>query len=136
VEGGDGIAEPAGSHDITRDEQGFTVLIRNEMFRLMRALARREYAAAAEIVDDEEWNAKHLEETFRPYFEEHASLRVDPPARSPKLTKIEKRETTWEIEQILLDPEEANDWLLACTVDLARAREAGRPLLKLRRAGT
>jgi superfamily II RNA helicase len=140
--GVEAIAEPAGSQDITRDEGAFTVLVRNEMFRLMRALSRRDYATAAEIVepsdgaDEGRWTAKRLEDAFRPYFDEHASLRVDPPARSPALTKIEKRETTWEVEQILLDPEEANDWLLVGTVDLARAREAGRPLLHLRRLGT
>ncbi len=36
--------------DITRDERGFTVLVRNAMFQLVKALARRDWQSAAAMV--------------------------------------------------------------------------------------
>ena len=41
---------------------------------------------------------------------EHGRLRTDPKARHPSFTKIRKLEDKWEIEQVLLDPAERNDW--------------------------
>jgi hypothetical protein len=37
------------------------------------------------------------------------------------------------VEQILLDPEEANDWALVFAIDLARSGAEARPVLDLRR---
>src|SRR5262249_1726585 len=39
-----------GRPDVTRDVRGFTVLVRNVVFRLVRALSCRDWTAAAEIV--------------------------------------------------------------------------------------
>ena len=37
--------------DITRDERAFTVLVRNLMFQLVKAIAKRDWASAEQIVD-------------------------------------------------------------------------------------
>jgi len=67
-----------------------------------------------------------------PYFEEHKLLRIDPVARSPQNTRfVSKDEAFWRVEQILCDPEETNDWMIACKVHLDRSREAGHPVLEL-----
>ncbi len=39
--------------------------------------------------------------------------------------------TSWRICQVLIDPEDLNDWQAEFTVDLAQAREEGKPVLKL-----
>jgi hypothetical protein len=39
--------------------------------------------------------------------------------------------TSWRICQVLIDPEELNDWQAEFSVDLAQAREEGKPALKL-----
>lgn len=131
--------EPVGSMDVTKDDKAFTVLVRNEVFRLVRALARRDFAEAARIVapapEVEAQEAARIEEALRPFFEEHGSLRVDPEARSPKHTTIERRETTWRVRQVLLDSEDDNDWFFDATIDLARSREAARPVLALEHIG-
>ena len=48
-----------------------------------------------------------IEAELAPYFAAHASLRLDPDARSPKLLTIEEGDGVWKIRQILLDPEGA-----------------------------
>jgi hypothetical protein len=106
---------------------------------VMRSLARKDWAGAAALLEagsgaDEGWSAARLEAAMAPFFAEHASLRIDPKARAPENTRIEPTEDgTWKVEQILLDPEEANDWALAFTIDLARSREEARPVLALTR---
>jgi len=124
--------------NVTRDAKAFTVLVRNEIYRLLRALAGRDYEGAAEIVAGGEtaWKPGELEKALLPFYAEHGYIRTDPEARSPKNTLITQGDTAWEVKQIVLDPEEDNDWVLEVTIDLERSREAVRPVLHLRRIGT
>jgi superfamily II RNA helicase len=139
----DKLAAPAEllEPDITRDERGFTVLLRNTLFQLVRALARRDWAAAAAIVatsgGEDEWTASRFEQAFQPYFEEHASLRTDPSARAPQNTRVTRPEGgaapgTWEITQVLCDPEGNDDWTLTSWVNLEASARAGKPVVVIR----
>src|SRR5262249_18995519 len=44
-------AKDEGPVDATRDKRAFTVLIRNEVFRVLRALAARDYSAALALTE-------------------------------------------------------------------------------------
>jgi superfamily II RNA helicase len=128
--------------DITRDERGFTVLVRNALFQCVKALARRDFPAAAAIFGgagaapstaDDGWTAARFEEALRPFFEEHTALRVDPTARSPENTRVTKAAPgAWEVVQVLCDAEGDNDWTLAATIDLASSSKEGRPVMAIR----
>jgi hypothetical protein len=129
--------------DVTRDERAFTVLVRNLMFQLVKALAKRDWASAEQIIDTpagggaNEWPPSRIEASFAPFFAEHTALRVDPAARAPANTRIEKTDRgTWKIAQVLCDAEEANDWVIEGAVDLERSRAEGRPVLRVERVGT
>jgi superfamily II RNA helicase len=127
--------------DITKDERAFTVLVRGAMFQLVRALARRDWPAAAGLVavpasGEDEWSASRFEQALRPFFEEHTAIRLDPSARSPQKTAITKTErSTWEIVQVLCDAEEDDDWAISCWVDLEASRTSSRPVVFLRSIG-
>jgi superfamily II RNA helicase len=133
--GGDApAAAPAspGEADITRSEKELTVLVRNAIFAVLRHLSRKEYARAVALLLPGDWTAERLEGRFAAFFDEHAALRVDPQARAPKNTRILSRDDgIWRIEQIILDPEDANDWALRLVMDVARAREEGQAVLEL-----
>ena len=124
-----------GPPDLTRDPRAFTVLVRNEVFAFVRALAKRDYAGAVAMLHaaDPAWTALRLEDAMRPYFTEHGKVKTDPKARSPENTRVTTSEHAWQVEQVLCDPEDANDWALAFVVDLDRARAAGRAVLDLDR---
>jgi superfamily II RNA helicase len=125
--------EPEGSQDITKDEKGFTVLVRNALYRLVRALAKRDWEEAARScnggADTGEWTANKVAETFAPFYAEHQALRTDPEARSPTHLKLQRGEWQWTFTQVLLDAEESNDWAVQGTLDLEGSRLAGRPVL-------
>jgi hypothetical protein len=123
--------------DVTREEKRFTVLVRNTMFQILRALGARDFETAAALVDDgpdgEAWTAERLDAAMRPFFADHSSVRLDPGARSPQKTMIERGPDVWSVAQVISDPEEDDDFYLGCTIDLARSRAEGRPVVRLLR---
>jgi len=123
-----------GEVDVTRDERGFTVLVRNAMFQLLRAVARRDWAAAAGLVTSSpEWTAEAFERALAPFFAEHAAVRLDPSARAPDRTRIRKSAGgTWDVEQTICDDAGDDDWVLACFVDLESSAREGHPAVTMR----
>ena len=71
------------------------------------------------------------------YHVEHQYICLDPNARNLRHTYVipseEKR--SWKVQQMLIDPDEHNDWVAEFDVDLAQSRTAGEPALRLRRLG-
>jgi hypothetical protein len=128
------------SDDITKDERGFTVLVRNALFRLVQSLARGEYARAAELAPvkrgEPDWTPEAFEEALAPFLEEHGAIRTDPAARAPKHCVIERSPDVWAVRQTLLDPEDHADFFVFIDVDLAASAEEGRPVLGLVKIGT
>jgi hypothetical protein len=43
---------------------------------------------------------------------------------------------SWRVQQMLVDPEEDNDWVAEFAVDLGESRSLGEPSLRLRRIGS
>jgi superfamily II RNA helicase len=120
--------------DVTRDERAFTVLVRAAMFRLIRALSRKDWAAAASMVstapDDEPWTAERFAQSMAPFFEAHAAIRTDARARAPDRTLIRKSERgTWGIVQVISDVDEDDDWTLSAFVDLDVSAREGKAVV-------
>ncbi|MDP9150852.1 MAG: DUF3516 domain-containing protein [Myxococcota bacterium] len=129
--------ESEGDADVTRDERGFTVLVRNALVQLLRALARKDWGAAASMVTatgtEGAWTAERFERAFAPFFQEHASIRVDPSARAPSNTRMDTATPgAWEVVQVICDTDDDNDWAISCWVDMAASARAGRPMVVMR----
>jgi superfamily II RNA helicase len=148
-------AEAPGEVDVTRDEKAFTVLVRNAMFQLLKALARRDWAAAAALVapspgvdasanadtDAGEdaagpWTPERFEQAMAPFFAEHAAIRLDPTARAPANTQVSPLDRAagraWEVVQVISDDAGDDDWAIRCLVDLEASAREGRPILRMR----
>ncbi len=130
------IEEP---FDVTKDKRAFAVLIRNEVFRFVRALAAGNYESALELLSpsqgssDEKWDVARVETQFELYFADHQLILTDRQARHPQYCHIHLADdgSGWDIEQILVDPDEHNDWKLVFRVDRALSRDQGKPVLSL-----
>jgi superfamily II RNA helicase len=136
--------------DVTQDERAFTVLVRGAMFQMLRALARQDWAAAAALAsaprgpdatneagagpaDGDAWTADRFAQAMRPFFEEHASIRLDPSARAPdKLRVTPGPPGVWEVGQVISDSDDDNDWVLSSFVDLAASARDGKPVVVIR----
>jgi superfamily II RNA helicase len=126
-------AKAQADFDITRDAKAFEVMIRNEVFRFVRAIATGDLEAVVGTLasQDPKKEQDRLAEKLRAYFAEHKRIQTDTKARSPVHLRLTKgNPTLWEVEQSLVDPDEYNDWCLRFTLDLEKSRAERRPVLR------
>ncbi len=130
--------------DITRNKREFTAMIRTEVFRFLKALADGMYQKCLECIlpasphgPSGGWNFDKLDTIMAPYYDDHEFILLDPEARSLKHThsQVTPDGAAWEVSQTLVDPDSQNDWEIVFRVDLADAREEGKPTLDLMRVG-
>ena len=88
--------------------------------------------------DDNHWTVGRLAAALDTYHTDHQQLCLDPNARNARHTYVAPSEDkkTWRVQQMLVDPEEHNDWVAEFEVDLAASRTANEPVLRLRRIGS
>jgi len=151
--------------DITRDTKAFTAAIRNRIFVFLRGMVIRDFEAAlvslrqgetekvgnedvGVIADSpipsiavstaEDWTPERLRQALEDYEADHKYLCLDPNARNVRHTYVVPSEDkkTWRVQQMLVDPEEHNDWVAEFEVGLIKSRQAGEPVLKLQRIGS
>jgi superfamily II RNA helicase len=129
--------------DITRDTKGFTASIRNRVFSFLRGLVNEDFDQALthlSVQQDQEghaWTGERLGKALDAYYAEHDRICLDPNARNSRHTYVLPAEDkqTWRVQQMLVDPEEHNDWVAEFSVDLAKSRAAGEPVLQFARIG-
>jgi superfamily II RNA helicase len=103
-----------GPFDITANERAFSVLVRNEMFRLVTELALRRTPLLADDI--------------APYWEEHEWISIDADARSSEWIDIDLN--TQMATQILLDPDGHHEWILEADIDLEASRSEDRAVVR------
>lgn len=115
-------------------------LTRRAIFAFIKALSQRRWSDALSLVQAEDdqgeaWSPARLEAAFEPYWEAHGGLCLHPEARNRKHTYIEENPKTWGVEQVLVDQEELNDWVLRFRLDVAESDRLDAPALTLCAAG-
>jgi superfamily II RNA helicase len=154
AEPGAGGMDASGPPDITRDPRALTIAIRNESFRLVRALSRGDWETALGLIEPEgdgesgqgvRWSVEELEKRMQAHRAEHGPVLTDGRARDPKRIAITRGADAWRAEQILTtqaaadaDPDDPlpGDWVLRLTIPLEAARQAGHPRLRLESIGS
>jgi hypothetical protein len=130
--------------DITRDTKAFTSAIRNRIFTFLRGLVNLDFEQAiANLTSPQDsagapWTAQRLQQALDAYHAEHERICLDPNARNVRHTYVVPAEDkrTWRVQQMLVDPEEHNDWVAEFEVDLGRSRETAEPVLRLAKLGS
>jgi superfamily II RNA helicase len=133
------VAAPGPVVDPVAERRALVATIRVELHKLVRALARRDYPAAARLLmagEGEPWSAERLTAALAPFWAEHTALLTTPEARRPDRTRLdEPAPRRFRAQQVLVDAEGDEDWSLDCVVDLTAARTDGAPILDLQRIG-
>jgi hypothetical protein len=129
--------------DITRDTKAFTSAIRNKIFSFLRGMVVRDYEQAfthlssLEQPGGEPWTPERLRQAHEAYHADHQYICLNPDARNVRHTYVVPSEDKkhWRVQQMLVDPEEHNDWVAEFEIDLTASRAAGEPIIRLRRIG-
>ncbi len=137
-------AEPA-EYDFTGDRRAFVAAIRARIFQVLKAWSRGDAAAmnAALDVPDridppiELWTPERVKATQEAYVAGHGAVRFDPEARNARHTYIAgvDGQSTWRVQQMLVDSEMANDWVAEFQVDVEDSRARQQPVTWLTRIG-
>lgn len=124
--------------DPIRNRKAFEVVLRNQIFSIVRLLAMNQLDEAgqrlAEFADSEtiEWPTPRLEDALVSYFEKYDQIRLDADARNPQWTHInDDSQDSWKVRQTLLDPEDHAEWALSIEIDVPASRKESRPVMKL-----
>lgn len=150
----------AAEQDITRDAKKFTSLIRAKIFTFISEIIKRNFEAAVEIINrvnpspiteegviayydnsitaDPSWTPAKLQQTLETYLSDHHAICLDPDARNIRHTYVAPlpEKGIWRVQQMLVDPEGTNDWVLEFEVDLVKSRQSGEPSIWLRKFGS
>jgi superfamily II RNA helicase len=112
--------------DVTQNTRAVRVMVRNEMFRWITLLARRDSTTLAEA--GRTLTAEEIDAAIAGYWDVHDRIVLDGDARGPDHFELDESGT---VRQTISDPEGWNEWYLAATVDWVASAEAGEPVLDL-----
>lgn len=121
----------------TRQRPAFLRAVRNAVFGVVKALSQDDASKVLEQIEPEDpaalpWTRPRIDALLDTYFAGHERIRLDPEARAAKHTRIsEESPRRWTCGQIVVDPEELNDWSLEFVIDLDRCDAAGAVVLVL-----
>jgi len=130
--------------DITRDHNLFLAAVRNRIFSFLRGLVNSDFKQALAHLsstlapEGQTWTVDRLREIRNAYDTEHQQISLDPNARNLRHTYVipSEDQRIWRIQQMLIDPDEHNDWVAEFAVDLAESRRRAEPVLALNRIGS
>ncbi len=131
------------SQNITANRKKFSIKIRNEIFHIVRTLARNEFELTLSLLEftqvqsEKKWSIFDLEQVMNEYYNsQHSKICTNSQARDPKNTLFLKDDgPIWKIQQILIDPEGHNDWALNFNLGLEASQAASHPILELTHIG-
>lgn len=115
--------------DVTRNSRAFGVMVRNEAFRWVGLLARRDHESFAEVpgADGQRVRASEIGAAMVPYWDEYPRIEIDGDARHAS-NFIWDRDTG-AVTQIIVDPEDHREWRIEGVVDREASREEGRAVI-------
>ena len=114
---------------LTANARAFRTMVRNELFHLVELAARRAHGDLAELTG---WTWEAWAAALAPYWERHGAIGTGPDARGPELFQVVEGDGSWQVRQVLDDPDGDRDWAVHAVVDLAESDEAGEPVVEVR----
>ncbi len=133
---GSGEVRPPTARGVSANERGFTVMVRNALFRRVELLARHDYAELGQLHGGNGWRPDDWDQAMAGYWAEYDDLGIGPVARAAGMLVLTRGVDAWTARQIFDDPAGDRDWGLTVTVDLADSDDAGEPVLQIVDVGT
>lgn len=130
---GEDLAPP--SRSVVANERAFVVMIRNALFRRVRAAAFDHLDELEELDAKLGFGRDRWSDALDAYFAEYDSIGTGPEARAAGLLRLDRGPLEWRFRQVLDDPAGDHDWAIEGTVDLGASEAAGEPVIRVSRVG-
>lgn len=131
----------SGPRELTRDPAALRRAARVAIHLVLQDAAARDWEACAARVSpdgatDEQvaLEARRLEKLFEAHAVARERFRLDPAGRATANTHFDEAEPDaeeWRVAQVLVDPQDANDWETRFVLSLPETRASGRVALRL-----
>jgi len=129
------LRPPTAPRGITANERGFTVLVRNALFRRVELAARAAWPTLGELDSAAGWTETRWADAMDGYYDSYPDLSIGPQARSAGLLTIRQQPAHWRVRQVFDDPDGDRDWGITADVDLAASDEAGEAVVTVQDVG-
>src|SRR6476620_11820052 len=129
------VRPPIAARGVSANERGFTVMVRNAMFRRVELVALHRYDELGEMHTAQGWRADRWQEAMAGYWQEYADLGIGAPARAADLVMITRSADSWSVRQTFDDPAGDRDWGISAVIDLAASDEVGEPVIAVTSVG-
>jgi hypothetical protein len=122
---------------VSRNRPSFMRALRIAVLTLVKACAQNNPDAILDLIEPADpdatpWTRERLAGLLDGYFAARRRILLDPEARAAKYTLVDdSNPRRWTCEQILVDPDDCNDWSLKLVIEPERSDAAGRPVLVL-----
>ena len=113
-------------HDVLANRRAFTVMVRNEAFRLVTLLARNR---PGELPVDDPEHLDRITAALDEYWDEHDEILLDGDARNPGRCRYDHDAGT--VVQIIHDPEDFDEWRLVASIDREASQQEGKAVLTI-----
>lgn len=139
-----GADAPGGTDDdtpepLSANPRVLRALVRGALFRRVELAAREAYGALAALGDTDAdgtpWTADRWAAALDPFYDDHDEILTGPPARGPGLFLVTTGPATWQVRQLLDDPEGDHDWRIDATLDVVASDETGELQLRVTAVG-
>ena len=119
-----GVQDPSA---LTANRRAFTIMVRNYFFRMVELLAYEKEDELAEMLDYLEADERvDWPGAMDDYFDEYDDVDLGPDARGPEFFRLSGQDTrSWQVRQIIKDPEGDHGYQFVAVVDLDASDEAG-----------
>ncbi|MBK8446544.1 MAG: DUF3516 domain-containing protein [Micropruina sp.] len=112
------------SRTLTSNVRAFRVLVRNALFRRVELAAADDVDALAALEPGSPLGRRYWDEALGQYWDEHVRINTAADARGPSLLVVTEQGRTWQVRQIIDDPEGNRDWSITARVDLDECDDA------------
>jgi len=119
------LRPPTASRGITANERGFTVLVRNALFRRVELAARGAWHTLGELDSAAGWTQSRWADAMDGYYDSYPDVGIGQQARSAALLTIHRQPGHWRVRQVFDDPAGDRDWGITADVGMAASDEAG-----------
>lgn len=118
------IPDSTDALDVTANPRAFRVMVHNQTFAWVMALAQNRYG---------QLELEGIMESAREYFNEYDGVLIDADARSRSNFIYDT--ATQHVTQIICDPDGNNEWRFEAHVDIEASRDAGKAVLVIESMG-
>jgi superfamily II RNA helicase len=126
-------SEEASNTHFRWDLKAFRILLRNEIFRIVKYLAKKQYDKVAEVLLLSDLEVSQLKSYMQSSFYDlgYGEIIADSESRGPAYFKIEEH-PVWCVTQVLKDTSELNDFILEFEVDIEKSKVSALPVIKMK----